>query len=394
MVDTLQSVMSREGLHYRFNDSAVAFMQKCVTFIIQFRVNSMTTIDSTLLSHFKSIKIFDSTSWDIAAKLYTILPGCGGLASKANCKIQLCYEYLHGALSFFEIVPGNKPDTGYTSKLPQLIERGELLIADLGYFSLKTLGRIAQAGAYYIFRLRTDTALINPVTKLTIDLRHVLQNIMGNAYQANIHLGSQENSRVACRLVCLRVGDDIAEKRRNKLRQNARKKGTAQVGEFTLFMAGWIVMVTNVPAEWLPAEMVRPLYGLRWQIELLFKQLKSVLRIQQSSTAKENRFRCEVLGKLIVAIIIHRIHANVNTALWNTQRQEISMDKLYKRIQERAFAMAQQFHQSLKRGIHYIMFELNYLMKNCRKLKQKSRLTTLQSLGVLACKKEMEWLPI
>lgn len=42
-------------------------------------------------------------------------------------------------------------------------------------------------------------------------------------------------------------------------------------------------MVTNVPREWLPPEMVRHLYMLRWQIELLFKQLKSVLAIHEVS---------------------------------------------------------------------------------------------------------------
>ena len=139
-------------------------------------------------------------------------------------------------------------------------------------------------------------------------------------------------------------------------------------------------MVTNVPREWLPPEMVRPLYMLRWQIELLFKQLKSVLAIHRSVTGKEHRFHCELLGKLIVAILIHKIHADINICFWNTKHQEISMDKLYKRIQERAFIIMDMILTSLPKTIEFVTSELNRLMKNCRKLKQKSRPTSLQIL--------------
>ena len=68
--------------------------------------------------------------------------------------------------------------------------------------------------------------------------------------------------------------------------------------------------------------MARALYNVRWQVELLFKQLKSILRIHQSDTSKENRLRCELYGKLIGAVIIHRIHAVEDNLLWNKEQQE------------------------------------------------------------------------
>jgi hypothetical protein len=379
MVDAIRLTMSREALHDRFNVSAVSFMQRCVEFVLKQRVNAMTVIDSKLLNHFNNIKIFDSTSWDIDPALRDILPGSGGAASSANCKVQLCYEYLRGTLSFFDIVPGNKPDSGYAKQLQDHIVSGDLLIADLGYFHLETLLQIINRGAFFVFRYLIGTTLYDAATMKQIDLRHILQNVAGVAYQMNVLVGAKEQTRVACRLICLRVDEKIAEERRRKLRQNASKKGRT-VSELHLFMAGWILMVTNTPREWLPPEMVRPLYSLRWQIELLFKQLKSVLAIHTSATSKEPRLRCEILGKLIVAILIHRIHADVNINLWNTKRQEISMDKLYKRLQERAFILMEFLCTSLTKTLLYFTNELNRIMKNCRKLNQKSRPTTLQAL--------------
>jgi Transposase DDE domain len=379
MVDSINTIMSREALHLRFTAAAVSFMQQCVTFIFKQRINDMATIDSRLLNKFKRIHIIDSTSWDIHPRLRDILPGSGGAASSANCKVQLCYEYLHGTLSFFDIIPGKNSDKGYASKLPELIGQGDLLIADLGYFCLQSLKSIADSGAYFISRLLVGTTLYDEATLRLIDLRRVLEKSTGNAYQMDVVMGLQKKTQVRCRLICLRVGDDIAQTRRRKLNKNAAKKGRT-VSQLNLFMSGWTLMVTNVPREWLPPEMVRPFYMLRWQIELLFKQLKSVLAIHKSMTGKEHRFRCELLGKLIVAILIHRIHADVNIRLWNTKRREISMDKLYKRIQERAFTLMRMLLTSFQKAMEYFTAELISLISNCRKLKQKSRLSSLQFL--------------
>ena len=79
-------------------------------------------------------------------------------------------------------------------------------------------------------------------------------------------------------------------------------------------------MVTHVPEAWLSPAILRPLSSLRWQIELLLKQLKTVLCIHRSTTGKENRLLCELYGKLIMAVMIHRIHADINIRLWNAKR--------------------------------------------------------------------------
>ena len=135
-----------------------------------------------------------------------------------------------------------------------------------------------------------------------------------------------------------------------------------------------------MPDQWLPPEMTRALYTLRWQIELLFKQLKSVLRVHKINTSNEHRLRCELYGKLIMAVLVHRIHALTNVPLWNKHHKEISMDKLYKRIQERAFVLMGLLLCSLKEGANYLRKEIARLLNHCVKQQQPSRLTTLEML--------------
>ncbi len=46
--------------------------------------------------------------------------------------------------------------------------------------------------------------------------------------------------------------------------------------------------VTNIPLEKLAAEDVRATYALRWQVELLFKELKQSYRLDQMPSRKRH----------------------------------------------------------------------------------------------------------
>lgn len=131
MVEAIKVKMSREGMHRRFSVSAVAFMRMCSDFILKQKISAITSIRADLLRYFKRILIFDSSSWDIDPKLKNVLPGFGGSASEANCKLQTCYEYKRGELSFFEITSGITPDNAYTAQLPGHVQRGDLVLVDL-----------------------------------------------------------------------------------------------------------------------------------------------------------------------------------------------------------------------------------------------------------------------
>ncbi len=145
-------------------------------------------------------------------------------------------------------------------------------------------------------------------------------------------------------------------------------------------MCDWIIMITNVPEKLLRPEKIYTFYRIRWQIELLFKQLKSILRIHKSATGKENRLRCELYGKLIVAVLTHRIHGFLNAESWNTDRRELSMDKFWKRLQERAFSFMRIMLKSFKQAILYLYREIKGFIKDCFKLKQPARQSSLEML--------------
>ena len=231
----------------------------------------------------------------------------------------------------------------------------------------------------YLCRLLTQTSVHDPQNMEEIQLDKVLGTVNSDAIELNVSLGSTQRDKIPCRLICLRVSEELANKRRRELRARTsrRRKGCSKK---SLALCSWTLLITNAPAKQLPAGIALDLYMLRWQIELLFKQLKSILRIHQSNTGREPRLRCELYGKLIGAVLIHRIHAIINRPLWNHHRKEISMEKLYKRIQERAFTLLALLLTSIQKATAYLAKELQHIARHCLKCTQPSRPTTLELL--------------
>ena len=379
MVEAIKSRISREALHQRFTESAVNYIKMCAQYVLKQKISQATAIKTKLLKRFNRVMIVDSSSWDVDPQLADIFRGSGGSASASNCKLQAFYEYKRGELSFFEVTAGTRSDAGYTHQLSNHMQANDLLLTDLGYFCLETFHNIDAKGAFFLSRFAVGTKLFDAKTGSAIELGIMLKSLSGNAYQFSVIMGSKKSTRVRCRLICLRVSEQITNERRRRLKKQAKKKGRTP-SQLHLALCDWILMVTNIPESWLPAEMVRPFYGLRWQIELLFKQIKMVLCIHHTNTGNVYRLQCEVYGKLIMAVFIHRIHGVFNGQLWNLHHREVSMDKLYKRIQERAFIILRFILISVTKACKYLTMEIPRLIKNCRKTHQLSRKTSLEML--------------
>jgi len=395
MVSAISVPMTREAMHARFTPQAEAFLGTCLQYALNRGVKETRPIKTALLDPFKRVLIFDSSSWDVDPNLADVLPGSGGGASAANCKLQVGYEYKHGELGFFKIDPGTKPDNAYTTQLPSFLQADDLALFDQGYFKLETLSQIVHKGAFFLTRFLVKTTVRNAEKSEAdpIDLEEVLYGLAGDSCEFQVIMGGRQGApEVRCRLICLRVSEKVASERRRKLLKEAHKKGRTPSNKH-LALCNWTLLVTNVPETNLPIEMAWRLYSLRWQIELLFKQLKSVLAIHHSQTKRNiSRLKCEIYGKLILAVLVHRVHAYLNNLFWNRAHRELSFDKFYKRFQERAFTVLTQLLVSVQKAAWYLATEIRSVVTNCLKLKQRSRQTTLEILAG-SKEKKIETLP-
>lgn len=95
-------------------------------------------------------------------------------------------------------------------------------------------------------------------------------------------LGSVGSASLALRLIVVPLPEDKAETNRQKLLRKAVKRGET-ADPRSLVAAGFLMLVTNLPDS-IPATEIALVYRLRWQVELAFKRLKSLLQIDRLPT--------------------------------------------------------------------------------------------------------------
>ena len=104
------------------------------------------------------------------------------------------------------------------------------------------------------------------------------------------------------RLVIEPVPESVKSKRIMNLDKTARKKGY-KISNRARVLQGFNLFISNAPNQLLPAEMFRPVYSLRWQIELVFKTWKSLWKIDKVKKVKKERLECYIYSKLFIIVL-------------------------------------------------------------------------------------------
>ena len=104
------------------------------------------------------------------------------------------------------------------------------------------------------------------------------------------------------RMIIRRKTPEATEAARETLRRAASRKQKG-LDPRSLVAAEFIILATSLPVEGYPAEEVLAVYRLRWQIELAFKRLKSLLRMDRVPTRTDRASRSWLLTHLIMALL-------------------------------------------------------------------------------------------
>jgi hypothetical protein len=104
------------------------------------------------------------------------------------------------------------------------------------------------------------------------------------------------------RLIIQRKTPEATEATRAALRREASRKQKT-LDPRSLVAAEFMILGTSLPAEGYPAAEVMAVYRLRWQIELAFKRLKSLLGMGRLPTWTKDASRSWLLTQLILALL-------------------------------------------------------------------------------------------
>jgi hypothetical protein len=296
------AAVTPQAVEQRHTPQLVRFLESLFRAAVQKAVGAERAL-APLLERFTTVTLLDSSTLTLPDGLREQFPGCGGGrgGGVAGMKLQTELDLRSGALVHVEIEAARSPD-GATSRQYAARPAGSLRITDLGYFNVAVFAAMALAGVHFLSRLQFGTA-VRLAAGAAVDVLVWLERQPGPFVDRPIVLGAGE--RLPCRLIAWRVPPEQANRRRQKLRQEVRRKRGSEPSAERLAWCDWTILVTSVPAERLAPPEAVVLYRARWQVELLFKRWKGQDLVAVLSGSTEVRQMVRVWSRLLAALVQH-----------------------------------------------------------------------------------------
>jgi hypothetical protein len=104
--------------------------------------------------------------------------------------------------------------------------------------------------------------------------------------------------RYAVRLVAAKLDPTATQRARRRARRKAQKAGRTITAP-TLAVVGWLLLITTLDADTWSTVDVLYVYRARWQVELVFKKMKQLLRLNQIRSKHRTSVEATVRALLI-----------------------------------------------------------------------------------------------
>lgn len=184
------------------------------------------------------------------------------------------------------------------------VQEKDVVIGDRGYGHRRGLWSIVQSGGYFVVRLNWQNLPLEDLQGESFDLLGALrQGKEDEALEFAVQTAPTKGiPAIPARLVVLRKSAEAAEKSRRQLLQAAKKKGRT-VDPRTLESAGYIFVLTSLPAELFSAAQVLEVYRFRWQIEMAFKRFKEILPLRRVPVKNPDLAKTYLYANLLAVLL-------------------------------------------------------------------------------------------
>jgi hypothetical protein len=304
-VDLLRAVLLYSGLDYSLREVAANFTQVgsrlsdeavrrrlsgCEAWLQAMLQEMLPVPEKSIRAGIKRLILIDGTT--IQA------PG----ATTSDYRVHLGWEWIDQKV-VHSLVTDNR--TAESLKLFDW-QPGDAVIADAAYATAQQLTAVKEKGAEYIVRCTAANIRLFSEEGTRIDVAAELSKQEGKSVVSmQVRIKSDKITQTTW-LHAFRLPDEAACQARVRLRKRSVRKGTKTKAE-TMYLAGWMLILTSLEPERISAETIAKLYRSRWQIEIVIKRLKSVLRIDALRAKRGSRLaHVYLLGKILYALMIER----------------------------------------------------------------------------------------
>ncbi len=268
--------LSQSAWHDRFSIEFVKFLRACVELALQQMAKETNRTLSPKMKWVNDILIQDSSVVRLSAALMKKFPATRSRGKAAGLKVSLLVSAVASSPQTVTI-HGERIHEIKTMKIGPWV-KDKLLLVDLGFFKYQMFARIQENGGYFLTRLKDNS---NPLFLST------LRTYRGNAIELEGKRWKDVKGKMKRSILDAEV--EVSFSRRVYRGKRSRDaKSFRLVAIYNDEAKRYHVYITNIPLDALCAEDVAELYRVRWDIEMIFKELKSKYSLDVIKSANPN----------------------------------------------------------------------------------------------------------
>jgi hypothetical protein len=191
---------------------------------------------------------------------------------------------------------------------------GELILADAGYSNPPGVAAVCRNAAQICVRLNPNTLPLFDLEGRPLEVLGRLRTLPQAGQSAEWPAWVQyDKQSFAGRVCAIRKSEDAIARAQRKIELKV-KRGKGTLSPQRQEYARYVIVFTTLPRHAANADQVLEGYRLRWQIELTFKRLKSIVQLGHVPKLDDQSSRSWLLGKLFVALLSQKL-ARVGRAI-------------------------------------------------------------------------------
>jgi IS4 transposase len=294
-----KTTMSESSWYERFTPELVRFLKLCVIHGLEELAKEPGRQLPEKLKDFKDILIDDNTVIRLHRSLAKKFPATRSRTVAAGVKVGLLISAVSNNPKSIKIY-GERTNDTKTLRIGKWV-KDRIILMDLGFFKYQTFTRIAENGGFFVSRLKNNSdPLIISVNSVcrgnSIDVlgkhlsevipklkRQVLDVIVEISFKRRAYRGKQNMDTVMFRLVA--IHNDEEDK--------------------------YHTYLTNIPKEKLEADDIATIYRARWDVELVFKELKSRYALDVVNTKNFQIIEAYIWIAILTLLVSRRIYSLV-----------------------------------------------------------------------------------
>lgn len=188
------------------------------------------------------------------------------------------------------------------------IQSGDLVMGDRAYATLSGIEYCKNNGTDFVLRVKNKAFKMYNETGDIISFEEILKDVENTCKDTTVYIKMSNKEIIPIRVCAIKKDEEALKQTEKELRRKESKK-QFKYSDSTKYVNQYFFVVTSLDDRF-SAEQILNLYRLRWQVEMVFKRFKSIVKLGSMPTKTAASSEVWLNCKMLIVLLIEKLLSN------------------------------------------------------------------------------------